>query len=129
VILFHAQWTNPIALEGYALAELQKPRGGDASLKLEELARSGPGGTNYEYGIALGDPAESILQAAQTRGADLIVIATHGRLGVSHLVLGSIAELISRTGVDGAPPPLIASLPLPRYLPSFESGYRFDGST
>ena len=38
VILFHAQWTNPIAFEGYAAAELQKPQGGDASLKLEELA-------------------------------------------------------------------------------------------
>ena len=28
VILFHAQWTNPFAFEGYAAAELQKPQDG-----------------------------------------------------------------------------------------------------
>ena len=40
VILFHAQWTNPVAFEGYAAADLQNSRGGDASLKLEELGKS-----------------------------------------------------------------------------------------
>jgi nucleotide-binding universal stress UspA family protein len=97
VILFHAQWTNPVALEGYALAELQKPRGGDASLKLEELGRSGLGGANYECEIALGEPGETILQTAKGCSADLIVIATHGRHGLSRLVLGSVAERVVRT--------------------------------
>jgi len=96
VILFHAQWTNPVALEGYELAELQNPRGGDALLKLKELGRSGLGGANYECDIALGEPGENILQTAKRCSADLIVIATHGRHGLSRLVLGSVAERVVR---------------------------------
>jgi nucleotide-binding universal stress UspA family protein len=37
-------------------------------------------------------PAEGIIQIAQDRGCDLIVIASHGRRGVSRLILGSVAN-------------------------------------
>lgn len=36
-------------------------------------------------------PAEGILQAARSRGCDLIVMASHGRRGLSRLMLGSQA--------------------------------------
>jgi nucleotide-binding universal stress UspA family protein len=39
-----------------------------------------------------GTPAEEIISAAIDYGADVIVMATHGRTGLSHLVLGSVAE-------------------------------------
>ena len=97
VILFHAQWTNPIAFEGYAAAELQKPQGGDASLKLEELGRSTLGGANYQCEIGFGEPGDSILQTVKSCGADLIVIATHGRHGISRLMLGSVADHVVRS--------------------------------
>jgi nucleotide-binding universal stress UspA family protein len=36
------------------------------------------------------------LQAARKVGADLIVMSTHGRSGLSHLVMGSVAEKVVR---------------------------------
>jgi nucleotide-binding universal stress UspA family protein len=37
-------------------------------------------------------PAEGTIQMAQERGCDLIVVASHGRRGVSRLLLGSVAN-------------------------------------
>ena len=39
---------------------------------------------------------KSILATAHELGADLIVMATHGRSGLSHLLLGSVAEAVVR---------------------------------
>jgi nucleotide-binding universal stress UspA family protein len=41
--------------------------------------------------------AGSIVAEAKKAGCDLIVMGTHGRRGVSHLVLGSDAELVIKT--------------------------------
>jgi universal stress protein A len=46
----------------------------------------------------IGGAAESIVEAARHYGADLIVMATHGRAGLSHAIAGSIAEDVIRTG-------------------------------
>lgn len=43
-----------------------------------------------------GTPAETIVDVASTQGADLIVIGTHGRRGLSHALLGSVAEKVVR---------------------------------
>ncbi|HQR72166.1 MAG TPA: universal stress protein [Burkholderiaceae bacterium] len=40
--------------------------------------------------------ADGIVDAARQARADLIVIGTHGRRGVSHLLLGSVAESVVR---------------------------------
>lgn len=47
--------------------------------------------------IEPGDPAETISGYAARVQADLIVMATHGRTGLRHLVLGSCAEKVVRT--------------------------------
>lgn len=39
-------------------------------------------------------PAEGIVETAQARGADLIVMASHGRRGLSKLLLGSQANKV-----------------------------------
>lgn len=44
-----------------------------------------------------GEPAESIAEAAMHYGAELIVMATHARTGLPHLVLGSVAEALIRS--------------------------------
>lgn len=44
-----------------------------------------------------GRPARVIVQIAGERGTDLIVMGTHGRSGVAHLLLGSVAEHVVRT--------------------------------
>jgi hypothetical protein len=43
-----------------------------------------------------GDPEQVILGLASRDGYDLIVMGTHGRTGVSHLVRGSVAEHVVR---------------------------------
>jgi nucleotide-binding universal stress UspA family protein len=45
-------------------------------------------------------PAEAIVETAQTRGCDLIVMASHGRRGLRRLVLGSVtSEVLSTSSV------------------------------
>ena len=47
--------------------------------------------------VRMGDVAESIGEAARHYGADLVVMATHGRTGLSHAISGSVAEDVIRT--------------------------------
>lgn len=44
----------------------------------------------------IGKPASEILELAREVGADLIMMGTHGRTGLKHLVLGSTAEHVVR---------------------------------
>ncbi len=43
-----------------------------------------------------GKPFEEILRVAEEWEADLIVLGTHGRTGLSHLLMGSVAEKVIR---------------------------------
>ena len=47
--------------------------------------------------LAEGVPYLQIVQVAKQQQADLIVIGTHGRTGLSHMMLGSVAERVVRT--------------------------------
>jgi universal stress protein A len=47
--------------------------------------------------IRRGAPAESIVRAAADHRADLVILGTRGRLGLSHMLLGSVAEQVART--------------------------------
>ncbi len=44
-----------------------------------------------------GMPHEAILELAQTKGVQLIVMGTHGRNGLTRFLLGSVAERVVRT--------------------------------
>lgn len=55
----------------------------------------------------LGRPDQAIAQRAKMEGSDLIVIATHGRSGLAHLILGSVTEKVVRT----APCPVLTVRP------------------
>jgi nucleotide-binding universal stress UspA family protein len=44
----------------------------------------------------VGDPADAIIQAAEKEDADLIVMGTHGRTGLTRLLMGSVAEAVVR---------------------------------
>jgi universal stress protein A len=46
--------------------------------------------------VQWGSPVETIVRYALDNRVDLIVIATHGRTGLSHVLLGSVAERIVR---------------------------------
>lgn len=57
--------------------------------------------------LSLGPPAGAITAAAGKLKPDLIVMATHGRTGLSHALLGSVAERVVRT----APCPVLTIPP------------------
>ena len=59
------------------------------------LAKLGAGRVRHAVRV-LGDPAHEILQRARRGRADLIVISTHGRTGLAHWLLGSVAEKVVR---------------------------------
>lgn len=46
--------------------------------------------------LATGRPHRKIIEIAELEGFDLIVMGTHGRTGLSHLILGSVAEKVIR---------------------------------
>jgi universal stress protein A len=51
---------------------------------------------NYESLIVPGLPYEEIIKQAEALGADLIVLGTHGRTGLDHVLFGSTAEKVVR---------------------------------
>ena len=55
--------------------------------------------------IVPGEPGPKILSSASEGGYDLIVMGTHGRKGLKHLLLGSVAEWVVRN----APCPVLTT--------------------
>lgn len=51
---------------------------------------------NVQISVAVGDPSSEIIDYAKTIDADLIVIPSHGRTGLSRFFLGSVAERVIR---------------------------------
>jgi nucleotide-binding universal stress UspA family protein len=72
---FHAEVT---AAAKWALDELASSQGGLRSI------------------LRQGDAATEILAAAKEHPTQLIVMGTHGRSGLAHLLLGSVAEKVVR---------------------------------
>lgn len=69
-------------------------------LRLEALA-AGPRAAGVEVDVLAtasrsGDLPAEILDAVGRVGADLLVVGTHGRTGLAHLILGSVAEAVLR---------------------------------
>ena len=64
-------------------------------------------GVATDMRTAIGNTADEICAAADAVGADLIVIGTHGRGGLSHALLGSVAEKVVRK----APCPVLTVRP------------------
>jgi nucleotide-binding universal stress UspA family protein len=49
-----------------------------------------------EHRLLMGDPAQEIVQLADEEHVDVIVLGTHGRTGSLGLLMGSVAEGVSR---------------------------------
>jgi universal stress protein A len=50
----------------------------------------------FDLVIRKGAPTEGILGFAEEEGIDLIVMATHGRTGLRHMLMGNVAEKVVR---------------------------------
>ena len=57
---------------------------------------SGPTYEGITIEILFGDPGHAIAHRAEELGADLIILPSHGRTGLAHLLIGSVAERVVR---------------------------------
>ena len=77
-------------------AEMRNEILADLRRRLNEVvAKRGHSELNPE--VLIGPTARRIVESARDSKADLIVIGTHGRHGMAHLLLGSVAERVVRT--------------------------------
>jgi nucleotide-binding universal stress UspA family protein len=95
------------------IADLEK----DATAELNRLVPSGdPLAGRVTKELAVGVPVTGILDFAETHQIDLIVMGTHGRGTVGHLLLGSVAERVVRR----SPVPVLTLHQAPTHLASAE---------
>ena len=83
---------SPAQMQG-----LEKDLFDNASKNMEDFLKKHFAGLKVTGRILQGDPAEQIIDHAKKVEADLVVMGTHGRRGISHLVFGSVAEKVVRT--------------------------------
>jgi nucleotide-binding universal stress UspA family protein len=81
----------------------------DAERHLHRLAAPDPS-IPMERRLEEGDPVTEILHVAHEIEADLVVMGTHGRTGLSRLLMGSVAEQVVRRA---ACPVLTVKTPFP----------------
>ncbi len=101
VVLLHA--VEPVVMAGdlfgasaivNVTAEVQRAARQGLALRLERLRKKR--GIRCRSVLVNGTAAVAIVDAAARLRADLIMMATHGRSGLSHLFLGSVAERVVR---------------------------------
>jgi nucleotide-binding universal stress UspA family protein len=86
----HAQmFVSPEAIQDWHREE------GDKALQ-SARARLDAAGIPYAWHVTVGRIAETIVRFAGEQGCDGIVMGTHGRGGLTHLLLGSVASAVSR---------------------------------
>ena len=67
-----------------------------AEKSLTDLLKKFCAGLRFRKEMRFGHPVETIVLSAQKMKASLIVIGTHGRTGMKHMLLGSVAERVAR---------------------------------
>lgn len=87
--------TDHVSPGGHSLFDMVRSRAEDEMKAFLSRAKL-PKGVLVETRIESGEPAHVVLNGIRDTGSDLVVLSTHGRTGLSHMVLGSIAEKIVR---------------------------------
>ncbi len=92
-------------VNGLSTVEIMENHKKHATRELERAVREQLGDrVPIEPVLLTGTPHREIVQLAEKRGADLIVMATHGRGFISHALMGSTTERVIRH----APCPVLA---------------------
>ena len=93
---------EPVDLRGFyvphiSFDKLEEEIEEGAKKLMESFCRQHTGGfENYQSLIVPGMPYEQIIKQAENNGAELIVLGTHGRTGLDHVLFGSTAEKVVR---------------------------------
>ncbi len=94
---------EPVDLRGFyvphiSFEELEKEIADGATKMLDTFCKERLDGfTNFQTDVVTGVPYEEITRYAEEQGASMIVIGTHGRTGLDHLIFGSTAERVVRS--------------------------------
>ncbi|MGO9453092.1 MAG: universal stress protein [Candidatus Binataceae bacterium] len=100
VHVLHVVQINPLveqgATGGIAVGEIYDSQVELARKQVEQMLATIPAEVKREVMIEIGEPVNWIAAAQTKIAADLVVMATHGRKGLVHLVLGSVAERVVR---------------------------------
>lgn len=80
---------GPLSVERYLTDSSRKRMAAQAGKMIDRIPD--------EFRVAFGPVAATIASEARGARADLLVLGTHGRTGLSHLLLGSVAERVVRT--------------------------------
>jgi universal stress protein A len=84
-----------VGVDSTSLIEILRKNAEDALARFVAAANE-RGIAVHDSFAELGPPAHTITEFARTHEYDLIVIGTHGRTGLSHALIGSIAERVVR---------------------------------
>jgi len=68
----------------------------NSQLLLKEISNKHGNGITTTYLSLMDTAGHGIVQQAEEWGADLIVVGTHGRSGLYHFLMGSVAEHVAR---------------------------------
>lgn len=79
----------------------------DAQKLLQQIPAGGQSGQSVVREVRVGAAFMEIIDYAKSQDIDLIVIGTHGRSGLSHILMGSVAERVVRA----APCPVLSVKP------------------
>jgi nucleotide-binding universal stress UspA family protein len=98
VILMHAIDSLPYSVtDTFNIIDHRRALRKTASFLLESLrSELADSGIPVKARLAMGPAHEEIIKSARKEKADLIVVGTMGRTGVSHIFLGSVAEKVVR---------------------------------
>lgn len=119
LVIVHVE-EPPIAYGGGELYYgIEQPDRDELKRMLAEVLPTDPK-VGYEHHLVIGSPAGGILEMAAREGVEMIVMATHGRTGLTRMLMGSVAEEVVRKAkcpvltVKGAAPAKRAAAAQPR---------------
>lgn len=88
---------SDLAWQGVEVSELDEEQVRRARSRLRDIVSDHvKTDVAIEVDAVTGRTASAIVTAARKKGADLIVMATHGRTGLKHVLMGSTAEAVIR---------------------------------